>query len=64
VKIEVIPTRGDRQSYVLHTGDLRPVTHGDLTIGLVELSPYPFASRPIDPADYRAKLGITIKNVE
>jgi hypothetical protein len=59
VHIEVIPARGDRQPYVLHTGDLRPVSHGDLTIGLKELSPYPFVSRPIQPSDYRAKLTVT-----
>lgn len=59
VNIEVISGRGDRQSYVLHTGDMRPVNHGDLTIGLKELSPYPFVTRPIDPSDYRAKLEVT-----
>jgi hypothetical protein len=59
VNIEVIPARGDRQPYVLHTGDMRPVTHGDLTIGLKELSPYPFVTRPIQPGDYRAKLEVT-----
>jgi hypothetical protein len=59
VNIEVIPARGDRQPYVLHTGDMRPVNHADLTIGLKELSPYPFVTRPIRPDDYRAKLTIT-----
>jgi hypothetical protein len=60
VQIAVIPARGDRQPYVLHTGDVRPVRHADLTIELVELSPYPFSSRPpIAPGDYRAKLRVT-----
>ena len=59
VNIEVIPARGDRQPYVLHTGDMRPVSHGDLTIGLKELSPYPFVTRPIQPGDYRAQLTVT-----
>ena len=58
VKIDVIPSRGEQTPYTLHTGDMRPVSHGDLTIGLVELSPYPFVTRPINPADYRVKLSI------
>ncbi len=33
---------------------MAPVKHDGLTIGLVELSPYPFSARPIGPADYRA----------
>lgn len=43
----------------LHTGNDRPVSHGRFTIALVELSPYPFSARPINPGDYRAKLRIT-----
>lgn len=44
--------------YELHTGDSRRgvVVHRGLTLQLVELQPYPFSSRPIDPADYRATL--------
>jgi hypothetical protein len=60
VRIEVLSgPRGQRQPYTLHTGDMRPVTHEDLTIALVELSPYPFSSRPIEPGDYRATLRVT-----
>jgi hypothetical protein len=59
VGIHVIPTRGQSQTYELHTGDMRPVTHGDLTISLLELSPYPFSSQPIQPGDYRATLRVT-----
>lgn len=60
VKIDVIPVRGNPTPYTLHTGDMRPVNHGDLTIGLVELAPYPFGSLPpIKPSDYRVKLNIT-----
>ena len=58
VQIEVIPASGSRQGYTLHTGDMRPVAHGDLTIALVELSPYPFGT-PIEAGDYRARLRIT-----
>jgi hypothetical protein len=59
VRIAVTPSRGGSLDYALHTGDLRPVTHDDLTIALVELSPYPFSTRPIQPNDYRAKLRVT-----
>ena len=59
VRIAVIPTHGGGQAYDLHTGDMRPVTHADLTIALVELAPYPFSSRPIEPADYRATLRVS-----
>jgi hypothetical protein len=58
VRIEVIPVNGRRQPYDLHTGDMKPVRHGDLTISLVELSPYPFSSHPISPGDYRATLRV------
>jgi predicted small lipoprotein YifL len=59
VHVEVLPSDGGQQAYVLHTGDMRPVMHGDLTIALVQLSPYPFSSRTIEPADYRATLRVT-----
>ncbi len=59
VQIAVLPFRGSSQAYALHTGDMRPVSHQDLTIALVELSPYPFSSRPIQPSDYRATLRVT-----
>ena len=59
VQIAIIPTRGGDQAYALRTGDMRPVVHDDLTIALVELSPYPFSTRPIQPADYRATLRVS-----
>jgi hypothetical protein len=46
-------------AYELHTGDMRPVRHGDLTIALVELQPYPFSARPTEPAEYRATFHVT-----
>jgi hypothetical protein len=58
VQIEVL-TPGSRQPYVLHTGDMRPVSHADLTIALVQLAPYPFSSRTIEPGEYRATLRVT-----
>jgi hypothetical protein len=47
------------EPYALHTGNMQPVKHGGLTIALVELAPYPFSSRPIAPADYRATLRVS-----
>ncbi len=57
----VVLTSGDASaSYDLHTVDLKPVRHHDLTIALEALSPYPFASLgPIKPGDYRATVRIT-----
>ena len=37
----------------------QPVRHGDLTIALIEIAPYPYSYRPIGPGDYRATLGIS-----
>jgi hypothetical protein len=59
VHVDVLLSGGGQQAYILHTGDMRPVMHGDLTIALVQLSPYPFSSRPIEPGDYRATLRVT-----
>ncbi len=56
VRIVVAPDRGSRATYDLHTGDLRPARHDTLSIELVDLSPYPFSTRQINPADYRATL--------
>ena len=58
VEIDVL-TAGGRQAYQLHTGNMRPVSHSDVTIALVELSPYPFSSRTIEPGEYRATLRVT-----
>jgi hypothetical protein len=59
VHIAVTPSAGARRDYTLHTGDMRPVKHEDLTIALVELAPYPFSARPIQPSDYRATIRVT-----
>ena len=59
VDITVLTGQGRVQAYALHTGDTKPVAHKDLTIALLELSPYPFSSRPIQPGDYRATLRVT-----
>jgi hypothetical protein len=59
VQIAVLPNRGSSQAYALHTGDMRPVVHNDLTIALVELTPYPYSARPTLPTDYRATLRVS-----
>jgi hypothetical protein len=59
VQISVLRAPRDAQSYTLHTGDMRPVTHEELTIAMVELSPYPFSAQPIQPGDYRLTLRIS-----
>jgi hypothetical protein len=43
----------------LHTGNMQPVTYDGLRVELVQLDPYPFSARPIQPEDYRATLRIT-----
>jgi hypothetical protein len=60
VRIDVVPSAGRASTtYDLHTGDMKPVRHGDLTIALENLSPYPFSSRTIPPQEYRATLHVT-----
>ena len=59
MQIAVLRARRGAQAYALHTGDMRPVAHDDLTIALVELSPYPFSAQPIQPGDYRATLRVS-----
>ncbi len=58
VRVSAISGSGSRD-YELHTGDMRPVQHNDLTIALVQLQPYPFSSQTIRPNDYRATLRVT-----
>ena len=58
VRVEVTSPGGSRH-YELHTGDMRPVRHGDVTIHLVQLAPYPFSSRTIAPEEYRVTLRVT-----
>jgi hypothetical protein len=57
VRIELFSRRRFRV-YELHTGNMRPVEHDGVTIELLELSPYPFSSRVIQPGDYRATLRV------
>ena len=52
---------GGTTSFQLNTGDSSraSVPHRQFRIQLVELQPYPFGSRPIQPGDYRATLRVT-----
>jgi len=50
---------GAVSAYDLHTGHPEPVRHGPLSIALVELAPYPFSSRRIEPDEYRLTLRVT-----
>jgi hypothetical protein len=58
VRVEVTSARG-RREYELHTGNMQPVRHDDVTIHLVQLAPYPFSSRTIAPDEYRVTLRVT-----
>jgi hypothetical protein len=61
VHVRVLEDERSAASYRLHTGNqaLAAVTHGSVRITLEELQPYPFASRPTAPGDYRATLSVT-----
>lgn len=52
-------TPGEAAAYELHTGSMQPVRHRALTIELVDLQPYPFSARPVEPSEYRATLRVT-----
>jgi hypothetical protein len=59
VRVEVLTSTGGATTYDLHTANSQPARHGDVSIALVELTPYPFASRPTQPGAYRATLRVT-----
>jgi hypothetical protein len=59
VRIDVQSQSLGQTIYDLHTGNMQPVHHAELTITLVQLTPYPFVSHPISPGDYRATFQIT-----
>jgi len=48
-----------RATVELHTDNPAPARHQGLTITLIDLSPYPFSSRPIGPSDYRVTLTVS-----
>jgi hypothetical protein len=59
--VHVRVTNGASAEVVLHTGDLSraSVSHAGVEIELVQLQPYPFSSRTIEPVEYRATLKVT-----
>ena len=59
VRIDVLAAGSGSTTYDLHTGNMQPVRHADLTIALEMLMPYPFSSRTIAPGEYRATLRVT-----
>jgi hypothetical protein len=52
VRIDVW-TSGQSSTHELHTGTMLPVKAHDLTIELVEVTPYPFSFTPIEQSAYR-----------
>ena len=52
---------GGTSEYELHTGDesRAAVTHAGFRIELINLQPYPFSSRTIQPDEYRAMLRVS-----
>lgn len=59
VRIEAHSTGGQTTPFDFHTNPALPVRHEDVTITLLELSPYPSGGRRIDPDEYRARLSVT-----
>jgi hypothetical protein len=47
------------RDYVVRTGDMLPVRHDRFTIALVQVAPYPFSARTIQPDEYRVTLKVT-----
>jgi hypothetical protein len=58
VKLQVM-VDGDPREVDLHTGNMKPVTAATVTVELLQLVPYPFSSRPIEPGDYQATIRVT-----
>jgi hypothetical protein len=58
VKLRVT-SAGSPSDVELHTGNMQPATSGNLTIELLQLMPYPFSGRTIQPEDYRATIRVT-----
>jgi len=59
VEIAVKSSYGPEGHHELHTGDLRSVQHGTLTMALLRLEPDPVSTQTIPPKDYQATLRVT-----
>jgi hypothetical protein len=59
--VELRVSNGSAAEYDLHTGDesRAAVTHEGYRIELVQLQPFPFSSRTIQPGEYRATLTVS-----
>jgi len=57
VKLQVT-SANDMREVELHTGNTQPVTSGNLTVELLQLMPYPFSGRTIQPEEYRATIRV------
>jgi hypothetical protein len=59
--VHIRATRASTVELNLHTGDLSKAsaTYAGFRIELVQLQPYPFSSRTIQPGEYRATLKVT-----
>jgi hypothetical protein len=55
VKLQVT-SANDTREVELHTGNTQPITSGNLTVELLQLMPYPFSGRTIQPEEYRATI--------
>jgi hypothetical protein len=52
-------SNGSSRGLVLRTGDMQPVQYDSYTISLVQVAPYPFSARTIQPNEYRVTLRVT-----
>jgi hypothetical protein len=59
--VHIRAANGDTREYELHTADesRAAVTHHGVRIALVNLQPFPFSSRTIQPEEYRATFRVT-----
>ena len=57
VKLQVT-SANDTREVELHTGNTQPFTSGNLTVELLQLMPYPFSGRTIQPEEYRATIRV------
>ena len=59
IRIDVTRNGQSQTTFDLRVNNKQPAQYSGLTVTLEELSPYPFASRPTAPGDYRATIRVT-----
>jgi hypothetical protein len=59
--VHIRASEGGSSDYELHTGDesRAAASHGGFHIELINLQPYPFSTRTIQPHEYRAALRVS-----